>query len=225
MYRSRVSTRTISQSKPSVRRTSRTSSASRSLSSTWRIRTCSVTALSLRSLSLVLITLTGLANAARRPFVQDGPEDADFPDGFDELFESDRLDDVSVGSEPVALDEIPFLPRGGEHDDRHGLQRVVGLDPAQDLETVQPRHLQVEQDHGRVPLGPEREAAAPKKIIERFFAVARYDDLVGKVILAQRRQRQLDVLRVVLGEQDAFQFSHLDLPSLLRQRKIERGAP
>src|SRR6266545_545231 len=226
MYCSRVSTRTISQSRLSARRTSRTSSASRSLSSTWRMRTClGITgALSPRG-PMSSSASTGLANAARRPFVQYGPEDADFPDGFDELFESDRLDDVSVGSEPVALDEIPFLPRGGEHDDRHGLQRVVGLDPAQDLETVQPRHLQVEQDHGRVPLGPEREAAAPKKIIERFFAVARYDDLVGKVILAQRRQRQLDVLRVVLGEQDAFQFSHLDLPSLLRQRKIERGAP
>ena len=85
---------------------------------------------------------------------------------------------------------------------------VVGLDPAQDLETIHPRHLQVEQDHGRVPLGPEREPAAPKKIIERFFAVARHDHLVGEVVLGQGRQCQLDVLRVVLRQQDALQLGH-----------------
>src|ERR1700693_4026712 len=105
-------------------------------------------------------------DAAGPPLVKENPEEADLPDGIDELLEADRLDDVGVDAEPVAFDEVPLLPRGRQHDDGEVSQRLVGLDPAQYLQAVHPRHLQVEQEDRRIPRGALRAAAAPEQVIE-----------------------------------------------------------
>src|SRR6266540_6989624 len=60
----------------------------------------------------------------------------------------------------------------------------------------------------------------PKDVELTLTALAE-NHLANEVVLGQRRQCQLDVLRVVLGEQDTVQFGHFEPPSLPRQRKIE----
>src|SRR5262249_9166663 len=143
-----------------------------------------------------------------RRLAQDRPEAADVADRLDEMLEDDRLDDVGVGAEAVGVDQGLVLPRGRQHDDRDRPQRVVGLDLTQHFEPVHFRHLQVEQHDSRVAGLPAGEAAAPAQVLERLLAVARDDDLVGQVVLGEGRQRQLDVFRVVLDEQDAPHFRH-----------------
>src|SRR5512135_1003355 len=123
------STRRQSGSYPPRRRALTTSLASFSESS--MIRTFSRMAIPVRA--------PGPSPRSRR-FVENEPIEAELADRFGELHEIDRLADVAVGPELVALDAVPLLARGRQHD--HGEQPglLVGPDPPQDLEPVHARH-------------------------------------------------------------------------------------
>jgi hypothetical protein len=73
------------------------------------------------------------------------------PDSCDELGHLERLLDVVVGSRLEPDHDIDRVAAGGQHDDR---DRRLAPDRPADLEAVQPREHDVEQDEvGR--LGPE----------------------------------------------------------------------
>src|SRR5262249_30146198 len=168
----RVSTRVTLTTKPSFSRAAWTSSASGTLSSRCRMRSGNV---------ILRLRLRPSADAARRRLVDDGPEHAELLDRIHELMEVDRLDHVRVHAQPVARHHVAFLARRGKHDDRDHPQPVVGLDLLQDLQTVDLRQLQIEQEHGRVVGGAAGETPAAVQIVERLGAVARDDHFVGEV--------------------------------------------
>ena len=140
-----------------------------------------------------------------------------------ELAELHRLHDVGIDAELVELDQVRRLARGGQHHDRNRAAVVVGLDGLQHLEAVDLRHLDVEQDHDRVAARARSKCAPAVQVVQRLRAVAHDHDLVGEVVLVQRRQRELDVAQVVFHEQDvAESFMSCSLRRL-RQWKSKRS--
>src|SRR5438093_3975982 len=118
------------------------------------------------------------ANAARRRFVDAGPKQPELFDGAGKLEETDRLDHVSVDTQPVAALQIPFFTRRSEHDDRDGSQSLVLLDHAQHFKTADLGHLNIEENDGRIFRRALPVLAAAEKKIERLVAVADDHDMV-----------------------------------------------
>ena len=80
-----------------------------------------------------------------------------------------------------------------------GLARIA----REHLQAVETRQLQIEQHQLRQPaVAAPGVRARREQIIERLDAVAGDDDLVRDLALAERAQRQLHVVRVVLDQQD-----------------------
>src|SRR5688500_6547680 len=108
------------------------------------------------------IPLRAANRSARRRLVDDGPERAELADSIDEGAKIDRLHHIGIGAELVAADEILFLARGGEHYDGNGLQRFIRLQRTKHVETIELRHLQIEQKHRRVTRRPLGVTVAPE---------------------------------------------------------------
>src|SRR6185312_16434318 len=85
----------------------------------------------------------------RRRLVDDEPEQPELLDDAPERVEADRLLHVRVDAELVALDEIAFLLRRGHYDDGDRLGPGIVLDHPQDLEAVDFRQFEIEQDQPR----------------------------------------------------------------------------
>src|SRR5208282_512113 len=82
-----------------------------------------------------------------RLHVQEKPVHTHLLDGLHELVEVDRLDDVAVHAQAIALDDIPVLLRRGEDDNRRHARAFVRLQRLDDLEAVDLRQLEVQEDH------------------------------------------------------------------------------
>ena len=113
-----------------------------------------------------------------------------------------RLEEIVDGSRLIAAKDVVGLLADRRHeDDRHGARALAGADQLGGLEAVQPRHLDVEQDH--------REVVA-QQCAQRLVAGARLDQAA-----AQRCQHGLqrdEVLLAVVDEQDRA-VSHCAAPS------------
>ncbi len=92
------------------------------------------------------------------------------------------------------------------------LQLFVRADRAQHLDTIEPRHLDVEQHDGRNHGGPVGPGAALKQTVERLDAILDMDDRVCELRLAQRVNRHLGVGRAVFDQQDRANFLHHERP-------------
>ena len=79
----------------------------------------------------------------------------------------------------------------------------VGLDLLQDLQAADLRQFQIEQHDRRVVGGARAEFPPAVEIIQSLLSVAGNHDLICQVIVLQRRQGQLDVVRIVLDDQNA----------------------
>ena len=90
---------------------------------------------------------------------------------------------------------------GGQDHDRKGPRPGVGADPLQDLEPIDSRQLQVEQNDGR-----QHGRIAPfvfarcEEIIQSFGSVANDHYVIGDTRLLERSDRQLLVCRVVFDQ-------------------------
>ena len=76
------------------------------------------------------------------------------PDAGDQLGHLERLAHVVVGARLEAHDDVDRVRAGREHDDR---RRGLAADRAADLEAVEPRQHDVEQDEVRVVGAPALE--------------------------------------------------------------------
>src|SRR5215213_4396447 len=112
-----------------------------------------------------------------------------------QTLEGDGLGDVGARAQVVAAEDVLLCLRRGHHHHRDAAQLRVGLDGAQGLAAVHPRHVQVEQDEartgGRLRIGV---AALPPQVIEQLLAVL---DEVEDVQDAAFLQRVLDEKAVV----------------------------
>ena len=98
------------------------------------------------------------------------PEVVDGADQRQELIEVDRLGDVAVGVEVVALDDVLLRRRAGQDHHRDAPQRGICLDLREYLVSGFPGEIQVEQNQ----IGPRRtsEAAFAPQKFQRFDAIA-----------------------------------------------------
>ena len=99
--------------------------------------------------------------------------------------------------------------------------------PAQDLESTDPGHVQIQQDHVR---HDQRIASfrgsGPEQIVEGCLAVGCDYDLVNDVGFPERHQGHLDIVWVVVDEQDDLAASiHVKLPDFSAGRVQRNVAP
>ena len=91
---------------------------------------------------------------------------------------------------------------------------LVGLERAQHVEAIDLRHFEIQQQHRRIPGRPIGVRIAPVEIVEGLGAVPHDHHFVREVDLAERRERQLDIIGVVFRENDAFEFGHHSAASI-----------
>src|SRR4029079_18458999 len=142
------------------------------------------------------------------------PKDTKLFYGRDELVKLNRFHHVGVGTQGVALGQIPLLARRCEHDDGNRFQVDVTLNRPQNFEPINLRHFEVEEhDHG-IPLLPGGKDATAIEVVEHFRPVTTYHDLVGNVMFFHGGQRKLGITRVIFREKNGFHRGHLrDLAS------------
>jgi len=87
-------------------------------------------------------------------------------------------------------------------------QLRVGPHLAEHLAAVDLRHLEVEQDDGRLRAGAPGVRAAPEQEVERLLAIVRHVDLVEEIRLLEGGEDELDVVRIVFGEEDGAEVLH-----------------
>src|ERR1051325_1709818 len=128
------------------------------------------------------------------------PENVDRLHHRDELLEVDRLRDVAVGVQVVALQHVLLRLGGGEHHHRNAAQMLIGLDLLQHFAAVLLRQVQVEQDD----VGARRilVLAALVQKLHGVDTVLRPVQLVIDLAFLQRLARQALIARVVLHQQD-----------------------
>ena len=80
---------------------------------------------------------------------------------------------------------------------------------AEDLQPIDLRHLEIQQHERRLAPWASEERAPVVQVVEGLRPIPDHDDLVGEVMLAQSRQRELDVVGVVFGQQNPLEFSHM----------------
>jgi hypothetical protein len=114
-----------------------------------------------------------------RAFVDDQPVESELPCGFCELIELDRLADIAITPRAVTPQDVLLLVRGGQDDHGDELGPIVGSDTVQNLQAIDLRELEVEQDDfGEHALGVR---ATCEEVVERFRPITHDDDLVSEV--------------------------------------------
>src|ERR1700722_757477 len=130
----------------------------------------------------------------RQPEALDGAHDGD------ELLEIDRLGDVAIGVQLVALDDVVLGFRGGEHHHRNDAQPRIGFHLAQHLAAVLARQVEIEKDQvGRRGVGMNALALEER---QRFNAVLGVMEIVADLAFAQCLLRQARVAGIVFHQQD-----------------------
>ncbi len=102
-----------------------------------------------------------------------------------------RLGEIFVGPRFQSDDDVLRIALGGDQDDRGERQGGILLEPAADLDTVEPRHHHVEQDQVRKMLSRRS---------QRRFAVGGLHDLV--TIRLEPRVEDVAVRLVVVNDKD-----------------------
>src|SRR4029077_14911557 len=127
---------------------------------------------------------------------QEHPVQSHLGDGPGERLEIHGVDDVAVGTQSVRRRDIGFLVGRREDDDRQRLGPLIGPEPPQNLEAVDLRELQIQEDYaGRDADVTERMRLVTEEEVERLRAVARHEDLVREVAGAEGPQGELHVVR------------------------------
>jgi len=142
-----------------------------------------------------------MSAAYRRGGIEHQPIEPELAHGFDERVEIHRLAHIAVDAELIAGDDVALFVRRGEDGYRQQRGAGIGAQALQDLQAVDLGQLEIEQDQLRLDQGiaPGMVAGA-KQIIQRLGAIARDDDLVQNIALAQRAQRKRLVVRIVFHQ-------------------------
>src|SRR4030095_3136338 len=152
------------------------------------------------------------------------PVHADFGHCFGKRAEFHWLHDIAVDSESVALSDIRLLVRRGHHDHRYEAQAFVGFDTLKDLDTINLRHLQVEQNELRVIVSVAAGIVTSAiQEIERLLSIFDPVKPVHEVALPKTPHSQPGVVRIVLDKQDFDLLIFIHGHCLRRARRKRRG--
>src|SRR5690606_27441586 len=102
--------------------------------------------------SSTISTRSTATSAFARGLVEHRPELAQRAHGLEELVDIDRLHHVGIDAEVPAARKVVLFARGRQDHHRHALEALVLARLGEDLQAVHARHLDVEQQHGRVAL-------------------------------------------------------------------------
>src|SRR6185369_14075313 len=157
-----------------------------------------------RTESTVIGGCSDISLSTMRTDVYRQPVDAELPDSRAELFEFDRLRDVAVRSQAIALDPVPIFIGSGENYDRQQPGPFMGSYSLQHLKTAYLRQVDIQEDQlgkrhrGRVAFAEEQ--------IQRFSPVAGYENIIQEMIFFQGANGQGYIIRVVFHQQDCLFF-------------------
>jgi hypothetical protein len=130
-------------------------------------------------------------------------------DPRDERAMIDRLGQVLVGAGVQPRDDFLGVGHRGDEDDRREWKCRVRAQPLADLDAIEPRHHDVEQDQvGKLIARGD----------QRLLAVGCGDDLVA--LAGEPGLDDLDVGRVVVDDEDAWGSSH---GPILQERTLPRA--
>src|SRR3954471_22868371 len=125
---------------------------------------------------------------------------SDLPDGSNILIKIDWLGEKGVGAEIIGLVYIRAIIGVREDNDREGAPRWMSPDPAEDLETINARHLDIQKEQSRERTGVAiRVFTKALKIIDGFFTIGDYDE--GKVVTGAGKSsfNQVDIVGIVVS--------------------------
>jgi hypothetical protein len=114
----------------------------------------------------------------------------------------DRLREVLIAAGLEPGDHVLGLAESGHEDDRRERKARIGAQPSADLDAVEPRHHDVEQDE----IGRRLARGG-----QRLLAVGRGDDVVAGA--GEPRLQDLHVRRVVVDDEDARRRSQAGPPA------------
>ena len=85
----------------------------------------------------------------------------------------------------------------------------IAFDLTQDLEPVDFREFEIEQDQRGLFVDPRGELSPPVQVVQRVGAVANVNDFVGDLVRCEGVENQLRVARAVLDEENALECRHV----------------
>jgi hypothetical protein len=116
------------------------------------------------------------------------------------LVEIDGLYDIRIRTEFVPANEIILLAGRREDDDGEHAQSGVGANLSEGLQAVHSRHFQVEQNDGGGDRRTGAEGVPALEKIQDLRAVVYYDYFIRQIKAVQRRERELDIVRIIFRE-------------------------
>jgi hypothetical protein len=131
--------------------------------------------------------------------IQHQPVAPQLPHGFRELDKVDRLAHVAVDAPVVGGEAVPVFYRRGQNHDRDEPGRWVGAHLREHAQAVDLGQLEIEQHqlgHERLPLL----RTTSEQLVQRLDPIARHDDAMRDLVLAQRAQRELLIIGVVFDQ-------------------------
>src|ERR1700690_862964 len=103
-------------------------------------------------------------------------------DDLPELLEIDRLLDIAVNPQVVALNQVSLLAGGCHDDHRNRLGSRIILQFSKHLQAINSGQFQIEQNQfGRMSETSFGEGAAAEKKVQSFFAVPDDKNVVGQL--------------------------------------------
>jgi maltooligosyltrehalose trehalohydrolase len=137
-----------------------------------------------------------------RRLVADRPVQAELAHRGLEAVEVHRLPHVAVDVQRVAPMPVLLFVGGGQDHDRQLPRPRFGAEALQHLQSVHARQLQVEEHDHRAQRAGGGVGPGAEEQGERLHAVARDDEGVRDLRVAERELRELEVVGIVLDEKD-----------------------
>lgn len=142
--------------------------------------------------------------------VDNPPVEPQLPDDICKIIEFHRFYDEAVHAEVITLHDIPLFTGGGQDHDGNAPGLRVTLQPFEDLDTIDPGELQIEEDdRGFVVDISSPVGACAKNVIESLFAIPCDMDSVRKVAPLEDMEDELDIIGVVFDDEYLCRFSSI----------------
>ena len=141
-----------------------------------------------------------ILRASWRRSIYDRPEHAQLFDGAEKLVKIHRFYDVGIHPEPVACQRIFFFFGRRQYDHGNHLEPLVRSDLLQDLQSIQLRQFQIQQNDGRALFGARRELFSAIQIVQGLLTVADNDDLVRELVFVKGGKSKLNIPWIVLND-------------------------
>jgi hypothetical protein len=140
-----------------------------------------------------------------RGHIQDHPVKSQLENGSDELAEIDGLEDVAVGKVFICRVPVSVFVGRSKNDDRKMPGTLLCAKGLEDIQSAEPRELQL-KDHQRraVTQGPVDIIATAKQIIKRLDTVTHAKKWISDSRPAESLRRQFGIYVTIFDQKNVF---------------------